>query len=161
MSAAFTLAPTSSEMRSLVEACDRRKLTEWETEFLNSIRNRRRPLTDKQMTVLRRIASGGPNYKAINDAAIRALPEILQRWLPGGKVLGREYVTLNPKRGDRTAGSFSVNLRTGEWADFATNDRGGDVISLAVWLFGLAQPKAAQNVATMLGLTVDQGARHG
>lgn len=151
----------SPEMRSLVEACDRRQLTDWETEFVASIRNRRRPLTDKQMTILRRIAAGGPNYQLINEAAIRALPEILQRWLPGGKVLGREYITRNPKRGDRTAGSFSVNTATGVWADFATNDRGGDVISLAAWLFNMAQPKAAQNVAAMLGLSTDEGSRHG
>lgn len=151
----------SPEMRNLVDACDRHKLTGWETEFLTSVRSRRRPLSEKQLTILRKIAAGRPNYRSINDAAIPVLPEILERWLPGGKVLGREYVTRNPKRGDRTAGSFSVNITTAEWADFATRDRGKDIVSLAAWLFNLEQPKAAENVAAMLGLGVDGGARHG
>ena len=40
-------------------------------------------------------------------------------------------------RSDRRPGSFSVNTRTGRWADFATGDRGGDVVSLAAYLHGL------------------------
>ena len=43
----------------------------------------------------------------------------------------------NPTRADRRPGSFSVNTRTGRWADFATGDRGGDVVSLAAYLHGL------------------------
>lgn len=157
----MTGAAASPETHVLIAACDRRTLTDWESEFVTSVRNRRRPLTGKQMTVLRKIAAGWPNYAAINAVALRSLPDILERWLPGGKVLGREYVTRNPRRGDRAAGSFSVNTHTGEWADFATNDRGKDVISLAAWLFGLAQSKAAENVAAMLGLDIGEGSRHG
>jgi hypothetical protein len=36
---------------------------------------------------------------------------------------------------DQNPGSFSINVRTGRWADFATGDKGGDVISLAAYLF--------------------------
>ena len=45
-----------------------------------------------------------------------------------------------------------MNTRTGRWADFATGDRGGDVVSLAAYLHGLRQAEAARKLADMLGL---------
>ncbi len=92
------------------------------------------------------------DIKAVNAAALQALPIILPRWLPDGKRQGREFVARNPTRADRTPGSFSINLVTGKWADFATGDRGIGVISLAAYLFHLSQPEAARFVAMMLGL---------
>jgi len=80
------------------------------------------------------------------------MPLILQRWLPDGKRQGREFVAKNPTRADRTRGSFSINLVNGKWADFATEDRGIGVISLAAYLFHLTQPEAARLVAAMLGI---------
>ena len=38
-------------------------------------------------------------------------------------------------------------------ADFATGDRGGDVISLAAFLFDLPQGQAASRIALMIGLS--------
>lgn len=96
------------------------------------------------------------NFAAVNAVALRALPLILSRWLPDGKRLGREFVARNPTRADRTLGSFSINLVTGKWADFATQDRGIGVISLAAYLFHLTQPEAARFVAAMLGIREDQ-----
>ena len=58
-------------------------------------------------------------------------------------------------RSDRRPGSFSVNTRTGRWADFATGDRCGDVVSLAAYLHGLRQAEAARKLADMLGLPVN------
>src|SRR2546430_16860445 len=72
------------------------------------------------------------DFSKINAAALPALPALCARWMPGGKRVGREYVTLNPTRADRRAGSFKVNLQTGRWGDFATGDKGGDAVSLAV-----------------------------
>ena len=92
------------------------------------------------------------NFTVINAVALRALPLILSRWLPDGKRQGREFLAKNPTRADRTLGSFSINLVTGKWADFATGDRGIGVISLAAYLFRLTQPEAARFVAAMLGL---------
>jgi hypothetical protein len=86
------------------------------------------------------------NFEAINEAALRALPLLLARWLPGGKRLGKEYIALNPTRADRHSGSFKVVIvghRAGVWADFATGDRGGDPISLPAYLFGLRQRERA------------------
>jgi hypothetical protein len=72
--------------------------------------------------------------------------------LPSGRREGREYVALNPKRVDRRLGSFKVNLRTGKWADFAGDVRGGDVVSLVAYLFDLSQREAARRLARMVGL---------
>jgi len=92
------------------------------------------------------------DFSAINAAANRALPLILMRWLPDGKRQGREFVAKNPTRADGRPGSFSINLVSGKWSDFATGDRGGDPISLAAYLFGLSQVDAARRVADMLGI---------
>ncbi len=58
--------------------------------------------------------------------------KILESVLPGGKVIGNEYVALNPRRADSTLGSFKFSLTTGRWADFAAGSdaKGGDIISL-------------------------------
>ena len=97
------------------------------------------------------------DFSAINAAALPALPALCARWMPGGKRIGREYVTLNPTRADKRAGSFKVNLHTGRWADFATGDKGGDAVSLAAYLFGLRQSDAARRLADALGIS--EGAR--
>lgn len=95
---------------------------------------------------------GSVDFAAVNRAALGRLPEILARWLPGGRIEGREYVARNPRRGDRRLGSFKVNLSTGRWADFATGDKGGDPVSLAAYLAGCSQIEAARQLAIMFGL---------
>ena len=92
------------------------------------------------------------DFAAINAAALAALPALLARWLPDGKSVGREYVALNPRRDDRHLGSFRINVTNGKWADFATGDRGGDVVSLVAYLSGSGQAEAARNLADMLGV---------
>jgi hypothetical protein len=85
------------------------------------------------------------------------LPILLARWLPTGKRVGREYVALNPRRDDRHFGSFKIVIsgrRIGMWADFSTGDEGGDVISLAAYLFELSQSEAARRIADMVGLDI-------
>lgn len=94
------------------------------------------------------------DFPEINCAALAALPVLLRRWLPDGRLRGREYLALNPRRTDRAPGSFSINIKTGRWADFATSDRGGDVISLAAYLSGLSQYEAALRLAQMLRVDV-------
>jgi hypothetical protein len=93
------------------------------------------------------------DFAAINLAALGVLPALLSRWLPNGRREGGEYIARNPRRNDRTLGSFKINLRTGRWADFATGNRGGDVISLAAFLFDLPQGQAASRIALMIGLS--------
>ena len=92
------------------------------------------------------------DFERLDQAACNHLPVILAHWLPDGKAIGREWVARNPRRNDRSPGSFAVNMRTGKWADFATGDRGGDIISLAAYLFGQTQIVAARGLMRMLGI---------
>jgi DNA primase len=101
------------------------------------------------------------DFETINRAALPVLPAILNRLVPGGKILGREYTALNPTRADRRPGSFKVNLRTGRWSDFATGDKGGDPVSLCAYVEGVSQAEAARRLARMLGLDTREGGRHG
>ena len=90
------------------------------------------------------------DFAAVNRAALAALPALLRRWLPDGRQVGREYLARHPLRADRRSGSFKINVRTGRWADFATGDAGGDVISLCAYLAGIGQAEAARSLADML-----------
>lgn len=92
------------------------------------------------------------DFARVNAAALAHLPELLARWVPDGKFVGREYVAKNPTRIDRRAGSFKVNLDSGRWADFATGDRGGDIVSLAAFLARSSQVEAARRLAAALRL---------
>jgi hypothetical protein len=98
------------------------------------------------------------DFGFINAEALRCLPAVLHRLLPNGKIEGREYVVLNPRRGDHHLGSFKINLETGVWCDFSSGDKGGDPISLVAFIDGCRQGEAALKLARMLGL--DAGARH-
>ena len=92
------------------------------------------------------------DFEAVNYAALPALPSLLRRWLPDGRLVGREYVAKNPRRFDKHPGSFKINLSSGKWCDFATGDAGGDVVSLAAYLSGASQLEAAINLSEMLGV---------
>jgi hypothetical protein len=91
-------------------------------------------------------------FRRIADAALRSAETIVSRWLPCGRREGREWTAINPTRSDAKAGSFKVNLSTGCWSDFATGAAGGDLISLAAYLFGLSQGAAAVRVSQMLSI---------
>ncbi len=92
------------------------------------------------------------DFPAINRAALASLPALLRRWLPDGHLMGPEYTARNPRRADRRPGSFRINVNSGRWADFATGDGGGDVVSLAAYLSGTGQAEAARALADMLGV---------
>ena len=96
------------------------------------------------------------DFDGINCLALGHLPHLLRRWMPDGRRVGREYVARNPTRVDRHAGSFKINLDTGRWADFATGDKGGDVVSLAAYLNGCSQPEAARNLSQMFAVRLSR-----
>ncbi len=92
------------------------------------------------------------DFSHIARSALPSSVSICERWLPGGRLEGREWVARNPKRADHCAGSFKVNTATGRWSDFATGDRGGDLVSLCAFLFDLDQAEAARRLAQMIGV---------
>jgi len=101
-------------------------------------------------------------FETINRTALAVLPAVLARLLPGGKVLGREYLARNPTRVDRRLGSFKVNLCTGRWSDFATGDKGGDPVSLYAYLENCSQSDAAIYLMQLLGMEEKiEGRRNG
>jgi hypothetical protein len=92
------------------------------------------------------------DFPRVASVALSSADSIVRRWLPDGRLAGGEWTARNPKRSDARLGSFRVNLRSGRWGDFATGDRGGDLIALAAFLFDLKQDEAALKVADMLGV---------
>jgi hypothetical protein len=60
-------------------------------------------------------------------------------------------VALNPTRSDTKSGSFKINLKTGKWGDFATGDRGGDLIALWAYIKDIGQYEAMKQLKTLLG----------
>ncbi len=91
------------------------------------------------------------DFQAINQAALSELPGLLREWLPDGRLVHGEWAARNPTRVDKSPGSFLINTHSGKWADFATGDRGGDVISLLAYLEGVSQVEAAVRLSWMLG----------
>lgn len=93
------------------------------------------------------------DFAAIAAAALASAESLLTEWLPDGKREGGEWKALNPTRADNKIGSFSVNLHSGAWSDFATGDRGGDLVALYAYLFTSGkQGNAARALAGILGL---------
>lgn len=87
------------------------------------------------------------NFNHIAREALDRCPGLVMELLPGGRLHGLEYVVRNPTRGDRRPGSFSINIGTGRWCDFATGERGGDLISLVAYIKVLPQGEAARHLA--------------
>lgn len=96
------------------------------------------------------------DFRRIADAALARADSLVPRWLPDGRRSGSEWSAINPTRADSSRGSFKVNVATGRWSDFATGDRGGDLISLCAYLFhGGDQLAALRDLARELGETLD------
>lgn len=92
------------------------------------------------------------DFSHVNKRALENIISVLSYYLPNGKWQGHEYIALNPTRNDNKLGSFSINANTGEWADFATNDAGGDIISLVAYLEKVNQGHAKTALAKFLGI---------
>jgi hypothetical protein len=97
------------------------------------------------------------NFARIARTALMHSDSLCRRWLPEGYQDGREWIARNPRRTDRRPGSFKVNLSTGRWGDFATGDKGGDLIALAAYIFRMPQKDAALRIAEMLRVSPYDG----
>lgn len=97
-----------------------------------------------------------PSIKQVAAASLVSIERILSSWLPGGKQHGHEYQAINPTRTDSKLGSFSINCNTGAWSDFATGDKGGDLVALVAYLEGTKQGDAAKRLAEFLCLSSDK-----
>lgn len=92
------------------------------------------------------------DFDRIKAAALARADAVVRGLLPEGRREGHEWVARNPLRPDKRLGSFKVNLSTGKWADFATGDRGGDLVALAAFVAGIPQRDAAIRLAESMGV---------
>lgn len=88
--------------------------------------------------------SGKIDFTLIASTALSNCASVLRTILPDGRREGPEWVSRNPTRNDKSEGSFRVNMNTGKWADFATDARGGDLISLTAYVNHRSQIDAAR-----------------
>jgi hypothetical protein len=89
-------------------------------------------------------------FNELAEALLSRIDTLVPAWLPGGVTRGHEYVCGSLHGGSGT--SCSINLTTGQWADFASDEKGGDLISLYASMHGLTMGKAALQVARDEGL---------
>ncbi len=81
----------------------------------------------KPFTVAGSEPFSGSDWTGFNRLAKQNVLAVVQQLLPGGKVIGKEYVVRNPTRVDRRAGSFKICIsgpNAGFWSDFATSAKG-------------------------------------
>ncbi len=84
------------------------------------------------------------DFKRLATDLLARADELVPQWLEGGKRSGREWIC-----GDLSGApghSCSINLDSGKWADFASDVRGGDLISLYAAIHGLEQLDAAKEL---------------
>lgn len=93
------------------------------------------------------------DFQAVAQQAIAHAETLLTRWLPSGRRNGHEYLIgdLSGNAGEST----SINMRTGAWADFAGDLKGGDLISLLAAIRSCTQLEAAKQIADELGMKID------
>lgn len=89
------------------------------------------------------------DFADLSAALLRDAASLVPSWLPGGRKAGSEYVCADLSGG--RGRSFSVNLKSGAWADFAGEDRGGDLISLYAAIHGLNNGQAARELMRQMG----------
>src|SRR5688572_22726884 len=85
------------------------------------------------------------DFQALAASLLSQARIILPSWLPGGRLVGREYTCgdLTGRQGD----SLKVNIESGKWMDFASGDKGGDLISLFAAINSISQGEAARSLS--------------
>ena len=96
-------------------------------------------------------------FKQVAAAALNRFDAVIgELGLAGGKHSGAEYLPLNPKRDDHSAGSLSINRNKGAWMEGATGDKGGDLVSLAAYVWSCSQSDAAERLGKFLGIAAPE-----
>ena len=88
------------------------------------------------------------DFEAISRALLDRSERLVAQWLPNGIKKGHEWVCGN--LAGEAGKSCSVNLTTGAWADFASGEKGGDLLSLYAAIHGLKNVEAARQLASDL-----------
>jgi hypothetical protein len=89
----------------------------------------------------------------VNQNLLTHAEGTLSNWL-SGEIRGDEFVAINALRDDSCEGSFSINLNSGVWKDFAVEDFGGpDLVSLYMALHDLDESAALDELESQLSKT--------
>lgn len=81
-------------------------------------------------------------FETLAQQLLGRADELCAQWLPNGKLTGREWCVGNIE--GEVGQSLRINLDSGRWSDFATGQKGGDLISLYALKNNLKQIEAAR-----------------
>lgn len=82
------------------------------------------------------------DFQGLAQVLLGRARELCAEWLPGGRIIGVEYECGSLLGGNGQ--SLKVNIKSGMWADFATGEKGGDLISLYAAVQKIGQGEAAR-----------------
>lgn len=90
------------------------------------------------------------DFRGLADRLLADADRLLAQWLPAGRRQGNEYKcgSVAGEAGD----SLSINIRTGRWADFASGERGGDLIDLYAAIHSLELGEAYRELDNSPGV---------
>lgn len=89
------------------------------------------------------------DFEGLSASLLARAESLLPSWLPAGKRRGNEFVVGN-LAGD-AGDSLSINLKTGIWKDFASDEGGGDLVSLYAAINQIGQAEAAKALGATNG----------
>lgn len=92
------------------------------------------------------------DFKELNEQLRFNVISLLHSWLPGGRVIGREFTCgdFSGKKGN----SLKINVETTLWSDFSSGDKGGDLISLYARIKSLTNIEAYRELSAMPGISL-------
>lgn len=87
----------------------------------------------------------GLDFDGLNQLLLSRHHECIPKWLPAARLKGKEYEagSLQGNAGQ----SLKINSISGAWCDFATDEKGGDLISLYAAINQIPQGDAAKELA--------------
>lgn len=92
------------------------------------------------------------DFSAVNNAALAHLDDLIRQVDPDARLVGDEWEFLDPQRPSRNRGDSRINRTTGKWSDFASDAKGGDVVSWWAHCHNLGQADAARDLASRFGV---------
>ena len=88
--------------------------------------------------------------RVLDEFRANPLP-ILDHYLEG-RVRHGEFMALNPTRSDKHLGSFLINIsaKPGVYCDFATGDKGHNIVQLVSYIRGISYAEAVYELKTII-----------
>lgn len=88
------------------------------------------------------------DFKGLASVLLSDAPRFLVHWCPGGRIVGREYTAAGIRGGQ--GDSFKCNVETGVFQDFATGEKGGDLIELYALNQNIKPGEAAKELSKIV-----------